>query len=1648
MSHSRDHMPSDFLSNPHSARLVVVDCEVVAGSGDLIDFGAVDMHGERLHSSIPSNIRNFLKETQFLCGHNIVAHDMKYVAPFLDGAPVQTIDTLALSALLFPQKRFHALLKDEKLQTTELNNPLTDAIKAKDLLAAEFAAFAELPETVKQILASLLKYDAHFSGFFAYLGQPPVFGNFHRLIEVIRQAFDGKICTHADLSELIISYPVELGFVLAFISAEERAELLPAWVERNYPKTEIVLKALRETACRQGCEWCRKNFQAENGLKKFFGFEHFRTYDGEPLQEQAAQAALDGESLLAVFPTGGGKSITFQIPALMQAEATKSLTVVLSPLQSLMKDQVDHLREAGIEGAYTINGMLSPIERSRTIEAIYDGSAKILYISPEQLRSRTIEEALKNRRIARFVIDEAHCFSAWGHDFRVDYLYIGDFIARLQKLQGNQRNIPVSCFTATAKQKVVTDICDYFRKKLNLELRLFTTRAARRNLHYKVIHAESAAEKYAYIRGVVAAKKCPTIIYVSRTKATIEIANRLNDDGFRALAFHGKMESSEKIQNQEAFLSGDIDIMVATNAFGMGVDKKDVGLVIHYDISASLENYVQEAGRAGRDPNLQAECYVLFNESDLDGHFSMLTQTKLSQADIQMVWKGIKNLTKSQNTIAASALEIAREAGWDIQAEDLETRIKTALAALETAGYILRGRNVPRVFASSIAVDTFEQAKARIIASPVFEDEGSSTTAQRIIRSLISSRTTHGARGADAESRVDYLADRLGIKMEEVIRSVNQLRMAGILHDLADMTVCFEKSANLRKTLKAVRDGLLLEKFILDTLVAQGEAFDVNLKELNGRAQNSGLRHSNIKLIHSMLRALKRSGFIQRLHRIPNTSVVRIRQSGELSKALDRHPTKTALCEFIVQKLYRDAALQLENSGEFNLANMPKSDNTDRAKPVTAAFSTVGLLSAWKKDPHLSKGFDPILLRDVEDVLLWLGDIGAMRLQGGFMVLYQGLTIQRLVTNNQRQYRVDDYRQLDQYYQQKLQQIHIVGEYANLMMRDYDKALQYVHDYFALDYEVFLKKYFAGDRRTELKRSMTPRLFAKLFDGLSPRQFEIIDSTSRFVVVSAGPGSGKTRVLVHKLAAMLTLEDVRPEQLLMLTFSRAAATEFKKRLIDLIGRKAYYVDIKTFHSYAFDVLGELGSLETASNVVARATEVIRSDHVDVSRISKTTLVIDEAQDMDAFEFDLVRALIDYNETMRVIAVGDDDQNIYAFRGADSKYLRELIVQYDAEHFEMVENWRSCEQIVAFSNQFVKTIRNRMKHFSGTATRPDAGVVKIVRHLGDNFEIALANDLLACINEGSLVGSTAVLTATNDEDYRIAGFLTDHGVRAQSIQGQREVMLYNFVEVRSLLQFMRRQISTSAVVTESVWNQAKDYLKQKYACSPWTDNVLRLMKSFESVSPKEARYFSDFEEFVRESTLEDTYAAENGVVMVSTMHKAKGREFDNVFLLATRSAYPNDADKRTLYVALTRAKNRLTVHAGKNAFDEMKISDVEFLTDETIYPKPETVTLALTHEDVWLDFFIKRRHMIFTLESSQPLLLEDDGFSVRVDGQSQKVVRYSKAFVQTLEKWRQQGYEPMEAWINMILAWKKQGQEEESDKEYPIVLPKLKLRKSA
>ena len=1538
-------MTAKFVSRDAS-RCAFIDVEVGLNDHRIHDIGAIRCDGAIFHSANRSELLVFLKDVDFVCGHNIIHHDAKYL--FGDVAHQwMLVDTLYVSPLLFPQRPYHHLLKDDKLVSDQANNPVNDCEKAYDLLMDEVAQWEALAGDKQNIYAALLQGAAEFEGFLNLVNATAADAD--TLATLIRSTYEGKICENADIGNIIAQHPCELAYALALIDTTDYRSITPAWVLRNYPNVENVVRRLRHTICPQGCNYCNKYLDIHYNLKQYFGYEQFRTYEGEPLQERSVQAAVEGKSLLAIFPTGGGKSLTFQLPALMEGRTLHGLTVVISPLQSLMKDQVDNLAERGIADAVTINGLLDPISRSLAIQRVLDGEASLLYIAPESLRSKTIEKILLARHVVRFVIDEAHCFSSWGQDFRVDYLYIGKFISEYQKKKKLATPIPVSCFTATAKQKVIQDICDYFKQTLNLDLQIFASTASRTNLRYSVIHADTDEEKYVKLRSLIAESSCPTIVYVSRTKRTKQLAEKLSRDGYKALPFNGRMDADEKIANQDAFMSDQVRIIVATSAFGMGVDKKDVGLVVHYDISDSLENYVQEAGRAGRDPDLQARCFVLYADSDLDKHFLLLNQTKLSISEIQQVWKAVKDMTKQRARTCCSALEIARKAGWDDSVSDIETRVRTALSALEQAGYLERGNNVPQVFATGITVKNVDEARRRITESVLFEKEDIEK-AVRIIKSLISQKHIAKAQDDMAESRVDYLADILGLTKNEVVSVVERMRQEGILADTKDISAYLNDAGESEhKSRRLLEQFAILERYILN--IIPDDVLRISCKQLNDNAQKEGIASAREKDIRTLLYFLTIKGYTRKKEDAAhNLELVR---QADLNSIIERFEKRLAICQFALDWLFEQA---ISSVGEEN-------------KNQGVQFSIVELLNDFKKSSSLFGSVQDVQIEDVEEALLYLSKIGALKLEGGFLVLYNAMDIRRIKDNRLR-YKQEDYRMLNEFYKQKIQQVHIVGEYANLMVKDYNAALQYVQDYFQMDYKRFVAKYFKGERVREIECNVTPGKYKQIFGSLSEKQMEIIsDKESRCIVVAAGPGSGKTRVLVHKLASLLLLEDVKHEQLLMLTFSRAAATEFKQRLMGLIGNAAHFVEIKTFHSYCFDLLGRIGNLDDVKDVVSRAAQMINDGEVEPSRIAKTVLVIDEAQDMSAEEYALVSALMAANEEMRVIAVGDDDQNIFEFRGSDSKFMAQLLKESNGRFIEMTENFRSSQHIVEFANDFAGAIKNRMKSRPIISMSPETGSVSITKHSSSCMYQALVDDILK--HRGA--GSMCVLTQTNEEAVIVVALLRKYNLKSKLIQSMEGFRFWKMAEVRYFLKHIEEHTHTP-LIADDVWEKAKQDTYKTYGNSASLCYLKQCVKLFEDTN--KAKYLSDFKEYVFESSAEDFCDLQNADVVVSTIHKSKGMEFDDVYMLISEPRQLTDEVLRRYYVGITRAKKRLYIHTNCSLFDRFGVSQKRI--DHTIYDMPDEIVLQLSHKDVNLGYFKLVKKDVLALRAGQKLRY-DNGF---------------------------------------------------------------------
>ncbi len=298
------------------------DIEVSNNGKQLLDIGCVLIDDSAFHKNQPKEFEKFIEKSEFICGHNILSHDLIYLQRYFGNAQWgqdKAIDTLLFSPLLYPKQPYHKLLKDDKLDTEELNNPFNDAKKARDLFFDEVAAFQKLDDEFKGILYSLLYNQKGFTNFFRYINYSGS-ANKEQLQAIIKKRFEGKICNESDLGLFIETYPVALAYTLALLNCDDRFSITPPWVLKNYPDVERLLFLMKSNPCVSGCGYCKLALDPVLALKKHFGFSAFRSFGDEPLQENAARAAIKGESILAVFPTGGGKSITFQVPALMSGE--------------------------------------------------------------------------------------------------------------------------------------------------------------------------------------------------------------------------------------------------------------------------------------------------------------------------------------------------------------------------------------------------------------------------------------------------------------------------------------------------------------------------------------------------------------------------------------------------------------------------------------------------------------------------------------------------------------------------------------------------------------------------------------------------------------------------------------------------------------------------------------------------------------------------------------------------------------------------------------------------------------------------------------------------------------------------------------------------------------------------------------------------------------------------------------------------------------------------------------------------------------------------------------------------------------------------------------------------------------------------------
>ncbi|HMV47485.1 MAG TPA: RecQ family ATP-dependent DNA helicase [Blastocatellia bacterium] len=448
---------------------------------------------------------------------------------------------------------------------------------------------------------------------------------------------------------------------------------------------------------------------AQQKLEESFGFGAFR--EG---QAEVIRALLHGRDVIVVMPTGGGKSLCYQLPALL----FPGTTLVISPLIALMKDQVDALNARGIPVTF-INSSLSYEQQSARLRAMANGEFRLVYVAPERFRNERFVETLKHIQISLFAVDEAHCISQWGHDFRPDYLRLRDAVETLGHPQ-------VIALTATATPVVRADIA----KQLNLNKpESFVAGFDRPNLALRVIQCKNDKERLTHAARIIERTEGTGIIYAATRKAVEEVTGQLQSLGLRVAGYHAGLNEAVRSRVQDRFMSGQLQAIVATNAFGMGVDKRDLRFVTHYNLPGSVEAYYQEVGRAGRD-GLPSICTLLFNYIDTRTHEFFIDGSYPEPDVIREVYSCLVGF--GRETVEMTAREISPRIGVRN-----ELAINSALVYLEKAGHIQRGgsatgiRIVDRVSRYDVRVDwddllhrrTAEEGKLREMVSFAYHEK-------------------------------------------------------------------------------------------------------------------------------------------------------------------------------------------------------------------------------------------------------------------------------------------------------------------------------------------------------------------------------------------------------------------------------------------------------------------------------------------------------------------------------------------------------------------------------------------------------------------------------------------------------------------------------------------------------------------------------------------------------------------------------------------------------------------------------------------------------------------------------------------------------------------------------------------------------------
>jgi len=1513
------------------------------------------------------DLSQFSKGADYILGHNIINHDLpvaKDIFPEAGFLTLPVIDTLFLSPLAFPENPYHKLVKDYKLVKNSKNDPVADVNLARAVFEDQVAAFSALKQREPGLIAFYaFAFEINGSGNerFCLKGNFDLFQNLTGKIPgkqeakaIFQDLARVKVCETGlgkiweTFSGHVDKRPI-LAYVLSWIMVSGGNSIIPPWVKHEFPDILDIIRRLRYSCGDESCRYCKEHNDSEGLLKKYFGFDTYRALaDGRMLQKEIIDSSLMGNPLLGILPTGGGKSICYQIPALHRYDRLGELTIVISPLKALMKDQVDNLnRVTGTQTAAAINGSLTLPERGAVMDRVRLGDIGILYISPEQLRNFSVAQLIKSRDVGCWVFDEAHCLSKWGHDFRPDYLHVSEFIASYSK--SCNRPALVGAFTATAKKDVIEEIISHLREKLSIDLESFIGGVQRENLNFQVWPV-TRNEKYDVIANCIkeslTGKNGGAIVYCSSRRHTEELSLFLNEKEIHSEAFHAGRSEPDKRNIQDNFVEGKIPVICATNAFGMGIDKKDIRLVIHADIPGSLENYLQEAGRAGRDME-PSDCILLYEQEDIENQFSLNAYSKLSIKDIKKILGILKKKGAKTPEIVITPGEIMRLIGYR-DSGDNDSKARIGVSWLERKGFVERAYNQTLFFKGMPAVKNMEEAVLKM------ERLNLSKTMKAIFITILN--CLFNADSNIVLSADDICADLGKIKdlpekyldSRHVIALLSDMAKAGLVREGVVMTAfvkpkgkesspkCFDYFSDVEKHMIHI-----MEDMAPDSWLTPDRADIFNLRLMSQRLKDSGFDRINSDSVEKILRAIandKGEGLgkslkitgrrgIDQLQVYVKFSWQEIRQRVDL-----RHRASRIILETIISCL-------------------PVNLRAGQAE-VLAEFFITDVMDAMGTDIFLS-GFKGDVRSLIERCLLYLHDVKIITLQNGLGVFRQAMTLTMLPGSHKRQYTKGDYEPLSHHYDQKNVQVHVMEKFARLGLAKIKTALNFVSDYFSSSYDVFISQYFPGEKKI-IQTAMTQKAYKKIIQSLENNIQETIVATEpeKNILVLAGPGSGKTKTIVHRCAWLIKAKSVDPSSILVLCFNHQAMLELRKRIRKLAGQSANFVTAMTYHGFAMRLTGRsfmekpYGSNEDGLNfdsIIDEAIDILTGDKelagIDPAEAREYFLsgfryiLVDEYQDIDERQYGFISALTgrleqDSETKISIMAVGDDDQSIYGFRNANIRFIKQFKQDYDAKTFYMVENYRSSYPIIQASASFIALNENRMKKDQSCRINQKR---KVREQMPESMERAALVQLIHTediASQAVFVAETIKLIlnrnpATKPGDIAV---VSRQGISYPSLVAVRMALAkenidfcYSIKNSAGFPMFRVREIQEFVSYLDRFKKKSRRPLDLKQEIldrfdreNTWTNQIEQILESWCQINNDMEISIARAKDFVLETLLEERreHKTGNGVFM-GTVHSVKGMEFPIVFILDGGWKHNDiEEERRLFYVGMTRAKEGL------------------------------------------------------------------------------------------------------------------------------------------